>query len=310
MSRPFCIAILILGVSLSGMLAECRAQDQEAADGRITKMQCRPARFRRGGKERRLTEQDVALRLRAHDEVQCLGPGFMELLLPAGPRQIKVEDGPIDIPPIDEDPLFAKSIADALTGYGLPGATRGNAAESRILWPSENSAVAPERFVIRWAPIAQKIEISIMSDAKDVTLWKLAGVDGSAGSFKSDAISSALADYKKKAANPALILTLTLADSGDWEEVHFSMLGGRQEQELNAQLDFWEKHTDGLALRIGRGYAYSRFKLFSDAVDEYESALSSAPESRYLLEDDIQANRLAGRPDRVKELQTRLASQQ
>ena len=234
----------------------------------------------------------------------------MELLLPAGPRQIKVEDGPIPISPRSyKDPLFAKSIADALTGYGLPGATRGNATESRILWPSENSAVSPEHFVVRWAPVAQKIELSIMSDAKDVTLWKLPGVDGSAGSFKSDTISSALAGYKKKAANPALVLTLTLANSGDWEEVHFSLIGGRQEQELNAQLDFWEKHTDGIALRLGRGYAYSRFKLFADAADEYESALNSAPASRYLLEDAIRANRLAGRPSRAKELQARLASQ-
>jgi len=83
----------------------------------------------------------------------------------------------------------------------------------------------------------------------------------------------------------------------------------RQEQELNAQLDFWEKHTDGLALRLGRGYSFTRYKLFAEAAEEYESALISAPDSRYILEDAIQANRLAGRPSRVKELQTRLASQ-
>ena len=86
------------------------------------------------------------------------------------------------------------------------------------------------------------------------------------------------------------------------------MLNGRQEQELNAQLDFWAKHTDGLALLLGRGYSYTRHKLFAEAAEEYESALSSASESRYLLEDAIQANRLAGRMSRVKELQARMAS--
>ena len=140
-------------------------------------------------------------------------------------------------------------------------------------------------------------------------LWGPTEVDGGVGSLKSGELSSALAAYKAKAASPSLILTLTLANSSDWEEVHFSLLNARQEQELNAQLDFWEKHTEGLALRLGRGYSFSRFKLFADAAEEYDSSLSSAPESRYLLEDAIQANRLAGRPSRVKELQARLASQ-
>jgi hypothetical protein len=167
------------------MLADCRAQDQEAADGRITKMNCNPARLKKGGREQRpLTKQDEGLRLKARDEVQCLGPGSVELLLPSGPRQIKVEDGPIVIRPIDQDPLFAKSIVDALTGYGLPGATRGSAADSRILWPSANSAVVPDHFEIRWAPIPQKIELSILSEAKDFTLWGPAEVDGKAGSLK------------------------------------------------------------------------------------------------------------------------------
>ena len=47
----------------------------------------------------------------------------------------------------------------------------------------------------------------------------------------------------------------------------------------------------------------------AEAAEEFDSALDSASESRYLLEDAIQANRLAGRTSRVKELQTRLASQ-
>jgi hypothetical protein len=134
-------------------------------------------------------------------------------------------------------------------------------------------------------------------------------VDGAAGSLKSDAVSSALVAYKMKAGSPGLILTLTLANASDWKEVHFSFLNSKEEQELSAQLDYWEKHTDSLALHLGRAYSFSRHKLFAEAAEEYDSALNSAPESRYLLEDAIQANRLAGFPSRVKELQTRLASQ-
>jgi predicted Zn-dependent protease len=112
-----------------------------------------------------------------------------------------------------------------------------------------------------------------------------------------------------KSANPGLVLTITFAGPGDWEEVHFSLLTAKQEQELNAQLDFWEKHTDGVALRFGRAYSFSRQKLFAEAAEEYEFALDFAPDSRYLLQDVIQADRLAGRLSRAKELQSRLESQ-
>jgi predicted Zn-dependent protease len=147
-----------------------------------------------------------------------------------------------------------------------------------------------------------------LSEEKDATLWGPVEVDGSAGSLQSDAIVQALAAHKAKAGSQGLVLTLTPANSSDWEEVHFSLLRGRQEQELNAQLDFWATHTDGLALRLGRGYIYTRNKLFAEAAGEYDSALSAAPESPYLLKQAIDANQRAGRASRVQELQKRLAT--
>jgi hypothetical protein len=147
-----------------------------------------------------------------------------------------------------------------------------------------------------------------MSEAKDMTIWGPTEIDGAAGSLKSDAVSSALADYRMQSAIPGVVLTITFSNASDWEEVHFSLFGGRQEQELNAQLDFWAKHTNDLALQLGRGYTFLRHNLFAEAADEYDSALNSSPGSRYLVEDAIRANRLAVRPSRVKELQARLAS--
>jgi hypothetical protein len=199
-------------------------------------------------------------------------------------------------------------IAQALAGYGISGATRGIAADSRILWPSENSVVLPQHFAIRWTPIAQKIELAILSEAKDVTLWGPATVDGETGGLQSDAIVSALAAYKEKSGGQSLVLTLTPTNSSNWEEVHFSLLPAKQEQYLNAQLNFWQSHTDGLALRLGRGYTYTRNRLFAEAAEEYDAALKTAPDSPHLLKQTIEANKMAGRTPRVKELQTRLAS--
>jgi hypothetical protein len=303
--RAFLMAIL-LAASIAGAASDSRAQTADAVDGKILHVECAAQIEKNGTRIWRPLHypQDIGLPLMDGDQVKCVGAGYMEVLVPEGPRRI-VAPQVLAIQPDPQD----NEIVKQLRGFGIAGASRGNAADSRILWPSKNSVVMPEHFNIRWAPVPQKIVLSIMSEAKDVTLWGPAEVDGAVGSLKSDAVSSALAAYKTKPGSLGLILTLTLANTSDWEEVHFSFLNGRQEQELNAQLDFWEKHTEGLALRLGRGYSFARHKLFAEAAEEYDSALNAAPESRYLLEDAIQANRLAGRASRVKELQTRLASQ-
>lgn len=314
MNIRFSLMAILIAASLAGAAADSQAQTTGAVAGRIVSVQC-AARLQKNGTQGEVqlsSPRDIALGLSAGDRVQCSGDGYLEVLVSSGTKKITASDNWFTIPPLPADPAFPKAdavIAQSLANYGRSGATRGNAPDSRILWPSSNAAVLPDRFVIRWAPVPQKIVLAVMSESKDVTIWGPTEADGRAGSLKSGALSSALAAYKAKAGGTAMILTLTPAKSSDWEEVHFSLLNARQEQELNAQLDYWGKNTEGLALLIGRGYSYSRFKLFADAADEYDSALSSAPESRYLLEDAIQANRLAGRPSRVKELQTRLASQ-
>lgn len=314
MNIRFSLTAILLAASAAGSAADSHSQTTGPVAGRIVSLNC-DARLQKNGARAEAplsSSRDIALGLSSGDRVQCTGAGNMEVLVSSGTKNITASDGWFPIPPLPPDPPYPKAdavIAQSLANYGRAGATRGNAADSRILWPSANGAVLPDRFVVRWASVPQKVSIAIMSESKDVTIWGPTAVDGGAGSFKSAALSSALATYRSKAGSPALVLTLTLANSSDWEEVRFSLLNAQQEQELNAQLDYWEKHTKGLALRLGRGYSYSRFKLFADAADEYESALSAAPESLYLLEDAIQANRTAGRPSRVKELQTRLASQ-
>jgi hypothetical protein len=314
MRMRFSPTAILLAASVTATAADSRAQAPVVVAGRILSVHCDARLYKNGAKAdvTLLSPRDIGLGLSEGDRVQCLGTGDIEVLVSDGTKKINVPRKWFPIPPLpvnSNNPKEDTAIADALKNYGVSGATRGIAADSRILWPSENSAVVPEHFAIRWAPVPQKIELSILSGAKDVTLWGPTEMDGTAGFLKSDAVSSALAAYKMKAGSPGLILTLTLENSSDWEEVHFSLLNGRQDQELVAQLDFWQKHTDGLALRLGRGYSFARHKLFAEAAEEYDSALNSAPESRYLLEDAIQANRLAGRPSRVKELQARLASQ-
>jgi len=314
--RAILIAFL-LAASVAGTVPDARAQGTVASDGRVLDIQCADAQLQKRNTPswRALrAPQDVGLPLFGGDHVKCGGTGYVEILIPAGKKQITKALSPFPIDAIEAAQktencdVQSAEIPCALRRLGIVGATRGRAADSRILWPAEGSAVLPEHFVIRWTPVPQKITLSILTEAKDATLWGPAETDGKTGELKSEAADSALAEYKTKPGTQGLILTFTIGNANDWEEAHFSLLKGRPEQELNAQLDFWNKNSDGLAQRMGRGYSFSRHKLFSEAADEYDAALKSAPGSRYLLEDALQASRLAGRAPRVKELESQVAA--
>ncbi len=309
LSRVAIFLAALVAAVVAASAPDSHAQSMQAVDARIVSIQC-DAKLEKSGKGTEVPLQsprDIGMGLTAGDKVRCAGAGSMDVFLPEGTKKITAGQGALTVEAVPANPPFPE-IAHALEKYGIPGATRGMAVDSRIQWPADNSVVVPEHFVIRWAPTPQKIVLSIMTESKDAKLWGPTEVDGKTGLLKSDAVSSALASYKAKPGSSALLLTLTLAKSADWEEVHFSLLGGRQQQELDTQLDFWAKHSDGLPARLGRGYAYTQRKLFAEAADEYDAALGTAPGSLYLLEDAIQANRLAGRASRVKELQARLAS--
>jgi hypothetical protein len=317
MNLRFLAAAPILTIGLLTAVGLSHAQETDIVAGRIVSVHCSPAFLRKNGTQKGVplvSPRDIGMPLSAGDQVQCAKGDYLEVLVSDGTKKIPPPSSPdqwFPIGPLPPSPVDSKEdteITKELRGYGIVGATRGNAATSRILWPAEGSAVMPENLVVRWAPVSRKVSLSILTDAKDMILWKSDPLDGSAGVLKSAAASAALAAFKKKSPNARLVLTITFGNESDWEEVHFSFLSAQQEQDLDAQLDFWAKHTGGLTLHLGRGYAYTRHKLFAEAADEYETALESAPESPYLLKDAIDADQRAGRGSRVKELQSRLAS--
>ena len=158
------------------------AQTREVVAGRIMSLHCDARLLRKGTKDEAMlfSPRDIALGLTAGDGVRCNGTGYMEVLVFSGTTRITPSKKPFPIPPLPPDPKYPEDqvIAESLTGYGVSGATRGITADSRILWPAEDSAVVPEYFVIHWAPVPQKIVLSILSEAKDVTLWGPTEMDG------------------------------------------------------------------------------------------------------------------------------------
>lgn len=321
MKRHSVLRLFLLAAAGLAWAANARAQSKEPEPvaGRILNVQCVAKLMKKGTTNEvpLLYPRDVDLGLTAGDQVRCAAPGtsgFLEVLVSKGIQRVTVSKVGMGfpIPPLPSFPKDAKQddlIAKQLSDYGVSGATRGNAADSRILWPTENGVVLPQHFVIRWKPVSGKVSVSIMSDTKDAAIWGPTEVAGSAGSLQSDEIASALVAYKKKSPNPRLVVTVTFGDPSDWEESHFALLGARQEQELDAQLGFWAKQPNELAVHLGRGYSFLSHGLFAEAAEEYEAALNAASESPYLLARAIAADRLAGRLSRATELQGRLASQ-
>jgi hypothetical protein len=331
MTRRTWIRIAFMGMTLGGAPLDVRAQNP--ADARVMNIdsECQPKLTKKAsGNKDQPPSPRIGLDLFGGDKIRCAGPGYLELLLPDGlmritrseimwitpsqttkitpsKTQFTIKDG-FTVPAVPTNSAFSEITKD-LAKYGVPGATRGPQPVSGILWPSDGSAVIAEHFVIRWVPVAQKITISIKSEQSDTTLWRPTEIDGNVGSLRPEGVRWDLARDKSQAGNHQSVLTLSLAYGGHSEEVHFSLVGGQEEQEVNSSLSFWESHTSGLALHLGRGYSFLRHQLFDEAAAEYDTALNFAPNSRYLLEEAILANRLAGKRDRAKELQMHLESQ-
>jgi hypothetical protein len=200
-----------------------------------------------------------------------------------------------------------------LDDYGrVGGLDRGG--QSKILSPSENSTVVPGQFSIRWVPSAVGCTLSLtIRDVGGNLLWRREDVDGASGSLRDDGAVRVF----DKGPGPALVsyraetgrgpLTLQIDDScGGENRVSFLLLSVKSEQSLERDLSSWGKEAGTLLQHLGRASVYSRYGVFQQAADEYESALRAAPESRHLLVRTIKAHRQTGNFLRARELEKRL----
>ena len=174
--------------------------------------------------------------------------------------------------------------------------------------------VVPEQFSIRWVPSAAGCTLSLtMRDVGGKLLWQSEDVDGASGSLRDDAawwllnggVRQVLVSYRaEKGRGP---LTLQVDDScGGEYRVSFLLLSVKSEQSLERDLSSWGKGAGTLLHHLGRASVYSRYGVFPQAADEYESALRAAPDSRHLLIRTIKAHRQTGNFLRARELEKRL----
>jgi hypothetical protein len=254
-----------------------------------------------------LSKADVGLALKAGDKIRCTNQGRIVLQLADGIKTVTFSDNWFTISPLPQNPRYPE-IVNALKHYGQPGGGR-NTEVPAILWPATGSVVMANNFVIRWAPTKNRIRFTIETQTTHRLIWGPTDTDGTSGEWTSTSARAVLADYQAKKIDGKVqeeFLVLVLSDSGTTDSSRFSLLDRKNEKDLQASLDFWDKYDNRISRLLGRGYLFSRYGLYEEAATEYEAALDQVPESRYLLEEAFRADYRVGRVSKVQKLQQRL----
>lgn len=137
------------------------------------------------------------------------------------------------------------------------------------------------------------------------SLWRREDVDGASGSLTDDDARQVLVRYRAETGRGPLMLQLDDSCGGE-SQVSFILLSVGAEQSLKRDLASLRKEAGTLLHHLGRAAVYSHYGVFPQAADEYESALSTAPDSRHLLIRTIKAHRRTGNLLHARELEKRL----
>ena len=198
-----------------------------------------------------------------------------------------------------------------LAAYGRTGGRdRGGFTIPIFFAPANESSVAPDQFVLRWSPLKRSCVVSfVIRDASGKEIWQQNGIDGTSGSLKVGALQQALIGYREK--KSSALLQLSLSDTcGNEDRVTFSLLPVADEKSLNQELTAWSGEADQLMVHLGRASVFVDHQMFPEAAEEYEAALTLAPDSVSLLKRTIDAERRTGNRSRAKALESRLAQKQ
>ena len=190
------------------------------------------------------------------------------------------------------------------SNYRIGGRSKG--AESPIFVPSDNSAVDPDKLIVRWRnrPSLGTLTISLF-DNKGAQLFHLENVDGAAGSLDSEPLRSAL---QKVRDNPELNHKLKLvfhSPTRPEESNLFSVLSHSEQASVQKSLAAIDP-AHQLYAYIERASIYESANMFDQVAAQFDAALAEAPESEDLMKAAYSANSKIGNVHRAHELLDRL----
>jgi hypothetical protein len=257
---------------------------------------------------------EVGASLLAGDRVRCDEGGRLDLELREGSKSISTSKPDTWTTISEAAPRRDAAARPSDDYFKLGGATRGGLLTWVYSPPggSEDGAVWPSHFVIRWIPPETPGRISLaVHDATGKQLWprgsnRQVAVVGATGELIAPELRDVLLEYQRSGSQAKLTLVLANPD-GDESSVQFSVISSADEDALQRQMNDCTRE-DGLMRFICPAYYLRQHHLYTEAAEEYEDALKAfAPASVELMQHAIAAHGLTGNSKREKELTKILA---
>lgn len=196
-----------------------------------------------------------------------------QVMCDRGCRELKISY--CNVPrPIIKRPNWTTILSINCSAAEVPRGGARKGAGISITTPRESEVVRPETFSLRWEPYRQQseINISVKIDLGE-EIWRERGITANTGHFESDALKEKLKETQRDG-ELYLILLVNADDGTEPELVKFRLISLENEQALNNRLEAFADEPDKVFRHIGRGLAFSKYELYSEAVQELEEALS------------------------------------
>ena len=305
MRTSYRIAPSLLLLLISGVPA---AAGEQAYAAMIDRVQCQAILKEKTGAEIHLAPIDhAARRLAPGESVRCASPGSLTLLL--GNREITVKQGTEKIqaadPSAHKDEKDELAI-DALAYHNSPAGTRG--MSGRILFPTADSVVWPQDFVIYWRPLREgNVTFSLHAPNSNQPLWQSGEINGNTGSLDSPELKQKVASYRDSSPQSSKLVLEGQTPSGGFT-IPFSLLSRDDEKKLADELQVWSQTNNELLQAVGRAYSFASRNLFREAAQQYAQALKIAPGSCDLLRESEAVEEEANNWPRAEQLEGDLES--
>ena len=224
----------------------------------------------------------LTLRLGSSDPeaglTKSLGPSTEEYAVPLVPSQ----------PPDPEQKLISKAIRD----YGTRGG-RERSAGGVLFSPPADGAVIPEEFKVRWNSWqgSERVTLTVLAEP-NAQSYRTPAIPINAGEFTSEEMRSFVKEHGTSA--PLRIAIYGEGDNAPRDIATFTALSAADEVSLQTELARSEHEPAPLMRHILRAYLFREKKLWLQAAEEYEAAVSEIQDSPDLLERAIRAENETG----------------
>lgn len=143
-----------------------------------------------------------------------------------------------------------------------------------ITYPRNDEVVRPEAFSVRWntskSSTLTGISINILLVRE---IWNERHINWKAGRYQSETLREKL-KREQQAGRLSYILIPKVSSGKEPEPIVFSLISAQDGDRLHLKLKDFEDESDAILRTIGRGLVFHEFKLYDDAVQELEKALT------------------------------------